>query len=124
MVKDKSPKDETPTKTNEDDVKENGTRKSETKETITPVVAKLAQKKARAQFFEDMYNSSGMSVSSSLTPEKPKRLCDMNLPSPRIGPGSPAMDKPKVIRTQLKCKCLMSALLTDNFSGGADCGDD
>merc|ERR1712110_1015670 len=44
----------------------------------------------------DMYNSSGMSVSSSLTPEKPKRLCDMNLPSPRIGPGSPAMDKPKV----------------------------
>jgi len=96
LVKDKSPKDETPTKTNEDDVKENGTRKSETKETITPVVAKLAQKKARAQFFEDMYNSSGMSVSSSLTPEKPKRLCDMNLPSPRIGPGSPAMDKPKV----------------------------
>merc|ERR1712032_784825 len=65
-------------------------------ETITPVVAKLAQKKARAQFFEEMYNSSGMSVSSSLTPEKPKRLCDMNLPSPRIGPGSPTMDKPKV----------------------------
>merc|ERR1712032_577379 len=65
-------------------------------ETITPVVAKLAQKKARAQFFEEMYNSSGMPVSSSLTPEKPKRLCDMNLPSPRIGPGSPTMDKPKV----------------------------
>ena len=124
MVKDKSPKDETPTKTNEDDVKENGTRKSETKETITPVVAKLAQKKARAQFFEDMYNSSGMSVSSSLTPEKPKRLCDMNLPSPRIGPGSPAMDKPKVIKPQLKCKCLMLARLTDNFSGGANRGDD
>merc|ERR1712088_67077 len=90
LVKDKSPnskdENETPTKTSQE----------ETKETITPVVAKLAQKKARAQFFEDMYNSSGMSVSSSLTPEKPKRLCDMNLPSPRIGPGSPAMDKPKV----------------------------
>ena len=100
MVKDKSPnskdENETPTKTREEEVKENGTRKSETKETITPVVAKLAQKKARAQFFEEMYNSSGMSVSSSLTPEKPKRLCDMNLPSPRIGPGSPTMDKPKV----------------------------
>ena len=102
LVKDKSPsskdESETPTKTKEDEtVKENGTsRKSETKETITPVVAKLAQKKARAQFFEDMYNSSGISVSSSLTPEKPKRLCDMNLPSPRIGPGSPTLDKPKV----------------------------
>jgi len=102
LVKDKSPsskdENETPTKTKEDEtVKENGTsRKSETKETITPVVAKLAQKKARAQFFEDMYNSSGISVSSSLTPEKPKRLCDMNLPSPRIGPGSPTLDKPKV----------------------------
>jgi len=100
LVKDKSPnskdENETPTKTSQEEVKENGTRKSETKETITPVVAKLAQKKARAQFFEDMYNSSGMSVSSSLTPEKPKRLCDMNLPSPRIGPGSPTMDKPKV----------------------------
>merc|ERR1712055_426533 len=100
LVKDKSPnskdENETPTKTREEEVKENGTRKSETKETITPVVAKLAQKKARAQFFEEMYNSSGMSVSSSLTPEKPKRLCDMNLPSPRIGPGSPTMDKPKV----------------------------
>ena len=79
-------------------MKENGANgtKSETKETITPVVAKLAAKKARAQFFEEMYNSSGISVSSSLTPEKPKRLCDMNLPSPRIGPGSPSMDKPKV----------------------------
>merc|ERR1712088_793476 len=90
LVKDKSPnskdENETPTKT----------REEETKETITPVVAKLAQKKARAQFFEEMYNSSGMSVSSSLTPEKPKRLCDMNLSSPRIGPGSPTMDKPKV----------------------------
>ena len=100
-MKDKSPnskdENETPTKTREDEVKENGTRgKSETKETITPVVAKLAQKKARAQFFEEMYNSSGISVSSSLTPEKPKRLCDMNLPSPRIGPGSPTLDKPKV----------------------------
>jgi len=100
LVKDKSPnskdENETPTKTSQEEVKENGTRKSETKEVITPVVAKLAQKKARAQFFEDMYNSSGISVSSSLTPEKPKRLCDMNLPSPRIGPGSPTMDKPKV----------------------------
>jgi len=56
-------------------------------------VTKLAQKKARAQFFEDMYNSSGLSVSSALTPEKPKRLCDMNLPSPRIGPGSPQTEK-------------------------------
>merc|ERR1719208_37739 len=83
---------------NDEEVKENGANgtKSETKETITPVVAKLAAKKARAQFFEEMYNSSGISVSSSLTPEKPKRLCDMNLPSPRIGPGSPSMDKPKV----------------------------
>ena len=59
MVKDKSPnskdENETPTKTREDEVKENGTRgKSEgAKETITPVVAKLAQKKARAQFFEE-----------------------------------------------------------------------
>merc|ERR550532_2663085 len=100
LVKDKSPnakdENETPMKTSQDEAKENGTRKSETKEVITPVVAKLAQKKARAQFFEDMYNSSGISVSSSLTPEKPKRLCDMNLPSPRIGPGSPTLDKPKV----------------------------
>jgi len=102
LVKDKSPnskeENETPTKANDEDVKENGANgtKSETKETITPVVAKLAAKKARAQFFEEMYNSSGISVSSSLTPEKPKRLCDMNLPSPRIGPGSPSMDKPKV----------------------------
>jgi len=102
LVKDKSPnskeENETPTKTNDEEVKENGANgtKSETKETITPVVAKLAAKKARAQFFEEMYNSSGISVSSSLTPEKPKRLCDMNLPSPRIGPGSPSMDKPKV----------------------------
>merc|ERR1712080_429171 len=56
-------------------------------------VTKLAQKKARAQFFEDMYNSSGLSVTSSLTPEKPKRLCDMNLPSPRVGPGSPQAEK-------------------------------
>merc|ERR1712210_13209 len=86
LVKDKSPnakdENETPTKTSQDEAKENGTRKS--------------QKKARAQFFEDMYNSSGISVSSSLTPEKPKRLCDMNHPSPRIGPGSPTLDKPKV----------------------------
>jgi len=102
LVKDKSPnskeENETPTKANDEEVKENGANgtKSETKETITPVVAKLAAKKARAQFFEEMYNSSGISVSSSLTPEKPKRLCDMNLPSPRIGPGSPSMDKPKV----------------------------
>ena len=57
------------------------------------MITKIATKKARAQFFEDMYNSSGISVSSTLTPEKPKRLCDMNLPSPRIGPNSPAMDK-------------------------------
>merc|ERR1712080_84641 len=56
-------------------------------------VTKLAQKKARAQFFEDMYNSSGLSVTSSLTPEKPKKLCDMNLPSPRVGPGSPQAEK-------------------------------
>merc|ERR1712223_778595 len=102
LVKDKSPnskeENETPTKANDEEVKENGANgtKSETKETITAVVAKLAAKKARAQFFEEMYNSSGISVSSSLTPEKPKRLCDMNLPSPRIGPGSPSMDKPKV----------------------------
>merc|ERR1712223_1719525 len=102
LVKDKSPNSkeekETPTKANDEEVKENGANgtKSETKEMITPVVAKLAAKKARAQFFEEMYNSSGISVSSSLTPEKPKRLCDMNLPSPRIGPGSPSMDKPKV----------------------------
>merc|ERR1712088_865050 len=102
LVKDKSPtskeENETPTKANDEEVKENGANgtKSETKETITPVVAKLAAKKARAQFFEEMYNSSGISVSSSLTPEKPKRLCDMTLPSPRIGPGSPTMDKPKV----------------------------
>merc|ERR1712226_346760 len=52
-------------------------------------VARLAQKKARAQFFEDLYNSSGISVTSTLTPEKPKRLCDMSLPSPRIGPVTP-----------------------------------
>jgi len=102
LVKDKSPnskeENETPMKANDEEVKENGANgtKSETKETITPVVAKLAAKKARAQFFEEMYNSSGISVSSSLTPEKPKRLCDMNLPSPRIGPGRPSMDKPKV----------------------------
>jgi len=55
----------------------------------TKAMSRLAQKKARAQFFEDLYNSSGISVNSAITPEKPKRLCEMNLPSPRIGPGTP-----------------------------------
>lgn len=96
LVKDKSPNKTEVEK--EIEPKENGTMENKDI-TITPsaenskAVTKLAQKKARAQFFEDMYNSSGLSVTSSLTPEKPKRLCDMNLPSPRIGPGSPVIDK-------------------------------
>jgi len=61
----------------------------------TKAMSRLAQKKARAQFFEDLYNSSGISVNSAITPEKPKRLCEMNLPSPRIGPGTPEAGRPE-----------------------------
>jgi len=98
LVKDKE-KDSSKTETENDTIKENGTGVETKKENGTsnetkppPVVGKIAQKKARAQFFEDMYNSSGISVSSSMTPEKPKRLGDMNLPSPRFGPGSPQLE--------------------------------
>jgi len=93
LVKDKSPEKKVePETNNETDVKTNGT--AEPKIELTPAMAKLHQKKARAQFFEDMYNSSGISVTSSTTPEKPKRqLGEINLPSPRFGPGSPAAEQ-------------------------------
>jgi len=68
---------------------ENGINGQHRKKDLTPLQTKIATKKARAHFFEEMYNSSGLSVTSSVTPEKPKRLCDMNLPSPRIGNLSP-----------------------------------
>jgi len=93
LVKDKSPEKKAETDTsNDNDAKTNGT--AEPKIELTPAVAKLHQKKARAQFFEDMYNSSGISVTSSATPEKPKRqLGEINLPSPRFGPGSPVVEE-------------------------------